>query len=50
MRESSEEFEIRPDHHQANMPMQYAVIFKGCRHGRGKKDIFLFFAHNIDFG
>ena len=36
-----------------NMPMQYIVIFHGCKNDNFQmknSDIFLIFAQNIDFG
>ena len=39
--------------HYENTPMQYAVIFKGCKNGNFQMkncDIFLIFAQNIDSG
>ena len=42
-----------PQWHYANMPIQYAVIFKGCKNDNPLMktlDIFLIFAQNIDCG
>ena len=39
--------------HYENMPMQYTVIFHGCKNDNFQmKNVifFLFFAQNIDFG
>ena len=39
--------------HYANMPMQYTVIFHGCKNDNVQTkncDIFLIFAQNIDHG